>query len=70
LKRHLGLDDAASWIVLDELNSFVWPGFDLRPVPGRPGEYAYGHLTPRFLDLVIDRMKRLRETRRFRSTPR
>jgi hypothetical protein len=70
LKRHLGLDDDASWIVLDELNSFVWPGFDLRPVPGRPGEYAYGHLPPRFLDLVIDRMKRLRETRRLRSTPR
>ncbi len=26
-----------SWIVLDEFNEFAWPGFDLRPVPGKPG---------------------------------
>ena len=32
LKRHLGLDDDASWIVLDEANEFVWPGVDLRPI--------------------------------------
>jgi hypothetical protein len=32
VKRHLGLDDDASWIVLDEVNEFVWPGVDLRPV--------------------------------------
>jgi hypothetical protein len=31
LKRHLGLDDAPSWIYTDELNIFAWPGPDLRP---------------------------------------
>lgn len=31
LKRHLGLDDEASWIYTDELNIFAWPGPDLRP---------------------------------------
>jgi hypothetical protein len=32
VKRHLGLDDAASFIVATELNVFVWPGSDLRPI--------------------------------------
>ncbi|MGE6740192.1 plasmid maintenance toxin (PemK-like) [Allorhizobium pseudoryzae] len=31
LKRHLGLDDAPSWIYTDELNVFSWPGPDIRP---------------------------------------
>jgi hypothetical protein len=30
-KRRLGLDDARSWIVLDEANRFVWPRPDIRP---------------------------------------
>ena len=25
VKRHLGLDPERSWVVLEELNSFVWP---------------------------------------------
>lgn len=40
----LGLDGERQWIRLDELNRFTWPGFDLRPVPGRQGTYAYGIL--------------------------
>jgi hypothetical protein len=28
VKRHLGLDDDRSWIVVDEGNEFVWPGYD------------------------------------------
>lgn len=46
VKRHLGLDDARSWIVLDEVNQFDWPGFDVRPVPGHGGDYAYGFIPP------------------------
>lgn len=45
VKRHLGLDDDASWIVLDDLNRFVWPGPDLRPIERRrPGVFAFGVL--------------------------
>ena len=40
----LGLDSGRHWLRLDELNSFAWPGFDLRPIPGRPGRYDYGML--------------------------
>ena len=32
VKRHLGLDEARSWIVVSEINRFIWPGPDLRPV--------------------------------------
>jgi hypothetical protein len=45
VKRRLGLDDAPSWIVVSEANAFVWPGPDLRPVPGRtPRTHVYGSI--------------------------
>lgn len=45
VKRHLGLDDPRSWIVLDEVNETGWPGFDLRA--NARGAYAYGFIPPR-----------------------
>src|SRR4051812_45770482 len=33
VKRHLGLDDERSWIVVAEGNEFLWPGYDLRRRP-------------------------------------
>ena len=51
-----GLDAARSWVVLSEFNEFVWPGFDLAPIPGRsPRTMAYGFLTPGFFTNVRDR---------------
>ena len=38
----LGLDDERSWVVVDEVNRFRWPGPDLRPV--RSGKWAFGTL--------------------------
>jgi hypothetical protein len=52
VKQHLGLDDGRLWVVLDEVNQFVWPGYDLRPVPGKQGEMAYGFLPPRLFDQI------------------
>ncbi len=43
-RRSLGLDDERQWIAIDELNAFSWPGFDLRPIPGRRGQFVYGML--------------------------
>jgi len=59
--RSLGLDGHRHWLRLDELNRFAWPGFDLRAIPGRPGQYVYGML-PRslFEDLrtaILERQK-------------
>jgi hypothetical protein len=45
VKRRLGLDEAPSWIVTSELNRFVWPGYDLRPIArDRPDVFAWGFL--------------------------
>jgi hypothetical protein len=43
VKRLLSLDNERQWIVFDEINRFVWPGYDLRKVPGT-GADSYGML--------------------------
>ena len=71
IKRHLGLDDARSWIVLEELNDFVWPGYDLRPVPGlRPASMSYGVLPPRFFNLVREAFLALAKQKQVKRTSR
>lgn len=55
-KTRLGLDGDRSWIVINEANEFVWPGPDLRSVPGRDAStIAYGPLPPRFFSHVRDK---------------
>jgi len=45
LKQRIGLDHAPSWIVTTEANAFIWPGPDIRPVPGRtPRTEVYGRI--------------------------
>lgn len=53
VKKHLGLDDARSWIVIAEGNEFMWPGYDLRKVP-RTDSYEFGFLPPRLFNHVRD----------------
>lgn len=60
IKRHLGLDDQPSWIVLDEFNVFTWPGFDLRPVAGQKDRYHYGLLPPKLFEGIVRRFSELR----------
>jgi hypothetical protein len=52
IERHLGLDDARSWVVVAEGNEFDWPGYDLRKI-GRADRYDYGFLPPRFFKQII-----------------
>jgi hypothetical protein len=55
-KRRLGLDDARSWIVLDEANRFIWPGPDIRPFATKNGHaISYGTLPPGLFKIVRDR---------------
>ena len=45
VKRRLGLDSDRSWIITSELNRFIWPGYDLRPISReRPDRFDYGFL--------------------------
>lgn len=71
VKRHLGLDGERSWIVLDEVNDFIWPGFDLRPIPGStPPRAEYGVLPPRFFEQVRQAFVALYRQRRVKVVPR
>jgi hypothetical protein len=55
-KNRLGLDSDRSWIMISEANEFIWPGPDLRPVPGRDeSTIVYGALPPRFFAHVRDK---------------
>lgn len=50
VKAHLGLDEAQSWVIVSECNSFDWPGFDLRRTSD--GDVAYGMIPPRLYDRI------------------
>ena len=71
LKRHLGLDDLPSWAVITETNDFLWPGVDLRPIPGQtPSRFDYGMLPPRFFAHVRDKLLQAHMQRRLTSVSR
>ncbi len=56
VKQRLQLDDARSWVVLSEWNEFIWPGPDLRRLPGADeASVAYGMLPPRLFASIRDR---------------
>jgi hypothetical protein len=57
VKRRLGLDDARSWIITHETNTFTWPGPDLRTVPGaNERHFAYGHLPKKLAKEMLRRV--------------
>lgn len=70
-KRRLQLDSERSWIVLNESNRFVWPGPDLRPLPGEPlSSIAYGMLPPNFFNVLRERYLAAIRAHRSRTVPR
>ena len=69
VKRHLGLDDASSWIVVAEGNEFEWPGYDLRRIGGTE-RYDYGFLPPRLFNRVLTAFAAWRRIGAGRLTPR
>jgi hypothetical protein len=69
LKRHLGLDDQRSWVIVTETNDFLWPGPDLRSVPGR-ARIDYGMLPSRFFNHVRDRILQAHRQRKLTTVPR
>src|ERR1700730_8628825 len=52
VKRHLGLDDSRSWIIVSEGNEFDWPGYDIRKI-GLWYRYDYVFLPPRFFNQIL-----------------
>ena len=71
VKQRLGLDEAPSWVMLTETNSFIWPGPDLRVPPGRPAEEAaYGFLPPKLFQEIRDRFLERARNRQAGIVPR
>jgi mRNA-degrading endonuclease toxin of MazEF toxin-antitoxin module len=64
-KRRLGLDSEKSWAVANQVNRFVWPGFDLRPVSRHePDRFAYGYLPPMIFKRITETLFRAARSRR------
>lgn len=69
-KQRLGLDFEKSWVVCSEVNRFVWPGPDLRSIPGRFGDVVYGDLPYRLFEQIKQRVLALYTARRLRTVAR
>jgi hypothetical protein len=70
-KRRLGLDRARSWVIVSEVNRFVWPGPDLRAISrNAPDRFDYGFLPPSVFRQIRDRLVACAAAQRLRAVPR
>jgi len=62
-KKRLGLSDnpdERSWIILSEINRFIWPGPDLRSITrSQTDVYDYGFLPPAFFDQLKTKLLKI-----------
>ena len=70
VKRHLGLNDARSWIVVNEVNQVDWSGFDLRRLPRQNDPFAYDFIPPRLYEGVKATLLGTHAQRTKRAMPR
>ena len=70
LKNYLKLDYEKSWVVVDEINEFEWPGFDIRQIHSAEGVWEYGQLPPKFYEMIIERLQQLEKSSAVNVTPR
>lgn len=69
-KQRLGLDGERSWIIAADLNRFVWPGVDLRPVTPGSGRFDYGLIPGSLYRAVKERVLALARAGKLSSTAR
>lgn len=71
VKQRLRLDDARSWVIVSEMNRFVWPGPDLRPIRfNEPGNFDYGPLPPGLFRTIRKRFLACARAQRLRGVTR
>lgn len=71
VKKHLGLDAERCWIMVTELNRFVWPGPDVRPVARSGGlTPLLGFLPEQVFRPVLDAVIARSEAGRLKMTKR
>jgi hypothetical protein len=69
VKQQLGLDLERLWVMVNEANQFLWPGYDLSKIPGRD-EFHYGFLPPRFFNEVFNPVRAYRKRSKMTITSR
>ena len=69
VKTALGLDPEPSWVCLDELNVFSWPGYDLRSIPGT-NRIDYGPLPQPLFEQIRHGVLALNRARRIKQVDR
>lgn len=67
-KKRLGLDTEPAWIISTEIHRFIWPGPDIRAVPG--GRPAYGLLPAAMTHDLVQQIKDNARDRALRVTGR
>lgn len=70
VKKHLRLDNKKSWVIISEVNQFIWPGYDLRPIVGSKKKFAYGFLPPMLFEQIKSEILKLIVKRRTNLTSR
>ena len=70
-RRRLGLPPEPCWVMLSEVNHFIWPGPDLRPVAHPAGSFCtYGLLSARQFRRIRDTVLQRARERTLRAVPR
>ena len=70
-KYRLGLDDQRSWVMITEVNRFIWPGPDLRPVSrGESSRFDYGFLPPALFKRITAALAAQHQKRRLATVTR
>jgi hypothetical protein len=71
-KARLGLDGERSWVVVNEVNRFIWSESpDLRPISrSNPTRFDYGVLPPKFYMQLKTTLNTLWNQKRLSVTPR
>jgi len=57
-KKRLGLDGERSWVIVNEVNQFTWPGYDIQPIPHND-ECIYGALPPKLFKQIKQCLSRI-----------
>jgi len=71
VKRKLGMDETPSWVICNELNWFIWPGFDLQPIAREtPDSFAWGFLPVEIFEAVKRGILAHREAGKLKTTQR
>lgn len=68
--RSLGLDAGKHWLRLDELNRFIWPGYDLRARADDPSRYEYGMLPRQLFEQLRQGILERQRLKKTKITPR